>query len=70
MMRPVTIVTVIGSRLGEDHALTARLLGALVGVRVLALAQGPSHCSFSVVIEPDDTENALSGIHSLILSSQ
>ena len=68
-MRPVTVVTVIGSRLGEDHHLTAQLLSALGNVRILALAQGPSRSSFSLVIEPDDTDHAVTSIHQLTLSS-
>jgi aspartokinase len=68
-MRPVSVVTVIGARIGEDHRLTGQLLAALEGVHVLALAQGPSHASFSVVVEPEDTDAAVVGIHSLILNS-
>jgi len=68
-MRPVSVVTVVGSRLGEDHELTAQLLSTLAGIRVLALAQGPSRANFSVVVEPEDSDDALIGIHDLILAS-
>ena len=68
-MRPVSIVTVVGSHLGEDHHLTAQLLSALNNVRLLALAQGPSHNNISLVVEPEDTDAAIFGIHDLILSS-
>jgi aspartate kinase len=68
-MRPVSVVTVIGSRIGEDHRMIGQLLTSLDGVRVLALAQGPSHANFSVVVEPEDTDAALAGIHGLILNS-
>ncbi|MBI1258074.1 MAG: aspartate kinase [Chloroflexi bacterium] len=68
-MRPVSIVTVVGSHLGEDHNLTAQLLSALESVRILALAQGPSHNNISLVVEPEDTDAAIDGIHELILSS-
>lgn len=68
-MRPVSVVSVIGSQIGEDHRLTGQLLAALDGVRILALAQGPSRANFSIVVEPDDTEAAVTGIHTLILNS-
>ncbi len=68
-MRPVSVISVIGSRISEDHRLTGQILAALDGVRVLALAQGPSHANFSVVVEPDDTDDAVIGIHSLIVNS-
>ncbi len=69
MMHPVTVVSVIGSHLGEDQRLIGRLLSSLAGVHILALAQGPSHSNFSVVVEPEDTDAAVTGIHTLILSS-
>jgi aspartokinase len=67
-MRPVSVITVVGSRLGEDHRLTAQLLSALEGIHILALAQGPSHNNLSVVIEPEDADDALTNIHQLILA--
>jgi aspartokinase len=67
--RPVSVVTVVGSRLGEDHGLTARLLERLAGIRVYALAQGPANASFSVVVEPEDAEATVLGIHELIIAS-
>jgi aspartate kinase len=66
-MRPVSVVTVVGAQIGEDHRQTGRLLAALEGVRILALSQGPAGASFSVVVEPDDTDAAMDGIHALIL---
>lgn len=68
-MRPVQIVTVIGTRLGEVHPLTADVLLSLEGIPLLALSQGPSHCSLSLVVETDYAEAALTRIHNLILKS-
>ncbi len=67
--RPVQVVTVIGTRLGEIHTLTADILLSLEGVPILALAQGPSHCSLSLVVETQYGEIAVSRIHNLILKS-
>jgi bifunctional aspartokinase / homoserine dehydrogenase 1 len=69
LTRPVSVVTAIGSKLDELHAVTASVYQALNGVRILALAQGPSHCSLSFVTEPHDAEKSLLQIHALILSN-
>lgn len=68
-MRPVSVVTVIGSQIGDDHQMIGQLLAALDDVHILALAQGPSHANFCVVVEPQDTDAALDGIHNLIVNS-
>jgi aspartokinase len=60
---------VIGTRLGEVHALTADVLLALEGIPVLALSQGPSQCSLSLVVETQYGDLALARIHNLILKS-
>ncbi len=68
-MRPVSVVTVVGSQLGSDHGHTSQLLHELENLPILALAQGPAHTSFSVVLEPEDTDAAVARIHELILNS-
>ena len=68
-IRPVQVVTVIGTRLGEIHTLTANVLLALEGVPLLALSQAPSHCSVSLVVETQYGETALTRIHNLILKN-
>ncbi|MFN8373713.1 MAG: aspartate kinase [Anaerolineae bacterium] len=66
---PVSVITAIGAKLDESSLLVGKVLQALQGVRILALAQGPSHCSLSVVVEPKDSDRALRLIHGLILSN-
>lgn len=66
-VRPVSVVTAIGSRMDETHALTVQVFQALNGVRVLAMAQAPSRYSLSVVVDPIDAERALGQIHNLIV---
>lgn len=68
-VRPVSIITAIGAQLNQSPYLTAEIFNVLGNVRVLALAQGPSHCSLSLVVEPQEAERALRQIHHLILSS-
>lgn len=66
---PVSIVTVIRDQLDESPILTARVLQTLSGIRILGLAQGPSHCSLSIIIDSAQTERALHLIHEFILNS-
>ncbi len=68
-IQPVTIITVIGANLDTQINLVALVFQALTKVRILALAQGPSHCSLSIVVKPEDAERALEQIHMMIISS-
>ena len=64
-VKPVTIITVIGNALDAIPRLTAEVLMSLDDIRVLALSQGPSHCSLSIVVAPEDADEALHRIHDL-----
>ncbi|MBC7809823.1 MAG: aspartate kinase, partial [Burkholderiales bacterium] len=68
-VHPVSIITVIGAMLDSLAQHTASILQVLEGTRILALAQGPSHCSLSVVVNPQDAQDALLHIHQLILKA-
>jgi aspartate kinase len=63
----VSVVTVIGDRIGESTLHSAAALQALTSVRVLAVAHGAARCSISVVIDPEDADLALNHLHALIL---
>jgi aspartokinase len=67
---PVSVITAIGANLDDSSALVGKVLQALTGTRILAFAQGPSHCSLSVVVEPKNSERALRQIHGLILGDK
>lgn len=68
-VRPISVLTAIRGGLDQHPELVARILLALDGVRILALAQGPSNCSFSVVVRPADAERALHQLHRLVLKN-
>lgn len=68
-VQPVTIITAIGSELNGFTNTTGKILQALHGIRLFTLAQGPTWCSLSLVISPQDSETALKRIHTLTLSS-
>jgi aspartate kinase len=63
--RPLSVVTAIGERLDDHPGLVAQVFTALDGVRVVGLAQGPSRCSLSIIVESGDAETALRQIHAL-----
>ena len=66
-IQPVSIVTAIARNLDQLLGLDARILQQLEGIQSVALAEGPSRCSLSVVIHPDNTDDALQRIHQLTL---
>lgn len=68
-VNPVRIITVIGAELDTVPELTARVFSTLGSVRILAIAQGPSQCSLSIVIQPQDGDIVLERIHDLILNN-
>ncbi|MDQ7035739.1 MAG: aspartate kinase [Anaerolineae bacterium] len=68
-VEPVGIVTAIGAGLDQMQGLNATILQQLNGIPIVGLAQGPSHCSLSIIVEQDATEEALRRIHDLVLSS-
>jgi aspartokinase len=45
------------------------ILQSLEDTQVLAFAQGPSGCSVSIVVDPDDTEQTVDQIHAVIINS-
>jgi aspartate kinase len=68
-VHPVNIITVISDKFDQRPSITAHILEALSSIRILAIAQGPSHCSLSVVVEPQFADSALEKLHQLIINS-
>lgn len=68
--QPVAIVTVVGSGMRGTPGIAGRLFTTLgqSRVNVIAIAQGSSECSISVVIDEWETETAVCRIHDLIVS--
>lgn len=66
---PVSIITIISEHLDEQPELTAAILQSLDKTSILAIAQGPSHCTLSIVLDPTDAEDAVLLIHQFIISS-
>lgn len=67
-MEPVSIVTVVGAGMRHTPGVAGGLFTALgnASVNVIAIAQGSSECSISVVVSDHDTGTAVAQIHRLI----
>lgn len=67
---PVSIVTVVGAGMRGTPGIAGKLFTALGQhhVNVIAIAQGSSECSISVVVDGKDTGTAVARIHDLIVA--
>ena len=65
----VSIVTVVGAGMRHTVGVAGRVFSQLgsSGVNVLAIAQGSSEVSISLVVDHADTENAVKALHALIV---
>jgi len=66
----VSIVTVVGAGMRHTVGVAGRVFSQLgnCGVNVLAIAQGSSEVSISLVVDTADTENAVRALHGLIVN--
>jgi bifunctional aspartokinase / homoserine dehydrogenase 1 len=62
---PVTLVTLVAERMGQQANVAGRFFHALgnVGVKVRAIAQGASERSISCVVDAEDTATAVRVVH-------
>lgn len=67
-LKPVSIVTVVGAGMRGTPGIAGRIFGALgeQQVNIIAIAQGSSECSISLVVEDADTASAVQYIHALL----
>ena len=65
----VSIITVVGAGMRHTPGVAGRVFSQLGnnGVNVLAIAQGSSEVSISLVVDAPDTENAVKSLHELIV---
>lgn len=64
-MDDVVIVTAVGAGMRSTPGVAARIFGALGGgeINVIAIAQGSSDCSVSLVVAAEDCATAMQKIH-------
>ena len=67
-MREVSIVTIVGAGMRGTPGISGRVFSSLGNnqVNVIAIAQGSSECSISIVVAAEDTASAVAHIHELI----
>jgi aspartokinase/homoserine dehydrogenase 1 len=67
--RESAIVTVVGAGMRHTPGIAGKVFSALgdAGVNVIAIAQGSSECSISLVVEAVEVNDAVAAIHELIL---
>ena len=66
----VSIITVVGAGMRHTPGIAGKVFSQLGnnGVNVLAIAQGSSEVSISLVVDAVDTENAVKALHQLIVN--
>lgn len=71
-MQPVSIITVVGAGMRHTPGIAGHIFSALGNhnVNIIAIAQGSSECSISLVVDSQDTGPALSHIHDLIVKRE
>ncbi len=68
-MDEIVIVTVVGAGLRHTPGISSRIFGALgnAGINVIAIAQGSSEYSISIVVSADEGDHALRQIHEEVI---
>jgi aspartate kinase len=72
LVEDCVIVTVVGEGMRKTHGVSGRVFTALgdANVNVIAIAQGSSECSISMVVGKDDEIPAVRAVHRLIVSKE
>jgi len=67
-MNQVVIVTAVGTAMQTTPGVAGRIFSALgaAGINIIAIAQGSSECSISLVVDATDADEAVRRIHALI----
>ncbi len=69
---PCAIITVVGTGMRYTPGIAGRIFSSLgeAQVNVIAIAQGSSECSISLVVDANDVNNGVLAIHRIILSQE
>ena len=67
----IVIVTVVGAGMRNTPGIAGKVFGALGkrGLNVVAIAQGSSECSISLVVAAAEADDSVRAIHELIVDS-
>jgi aspartokinase/homoserine dehydrogenase 1 len=69
-VQQVSIVTIVGSKINTKPSIMAKILQELDDISILGLSPGPSECSLSIVVNPEDSYSTQTRIHSFLIASQ
>ena len=69
-MNKVAIVTVVGSGMRGTSGIAGRVFSALTPINIIAIAQGSSECSISIVVDENKSGEAVQLLHDLIVTKQ
>lgn len=66
------IVTVVGAGMRHTPGIAGRVFGALgdAGINVIAIAQGSSECSISLVVSSSDAEATVQTVHGIVANGR
>lgn len=67
-VQAVTIITAISTSLNQGPQMMAEVLRAVGNIPLLGIAQGPSYCSVSLVVDVREADEAIGRIHQLIVT--
>jgi aspartate kinase len=72
VMENVVIVTVVGAGMRHTPGIAGRVFGALGAehINIIAIAQGSSECSISLIVDKGDADAAVRAIHRLIVNGE
>jgi len=68
VLPPVAIVTVVGIGMRGQRGICGSVFSALTPVNIIAIAQGSSECSISLVVSQEEAIKAVQLLHDLIIS--
>lgn len=72
LLESCVIVTIVGAGMRNTPGVSGRIFGALgsSGVNVIAIAQGSSECSISLVVSKEDAASAVRSIHNSLVEEE
>jgi aspartokinase/homoserine dehydrogenase 1 len=72
LLEGCVILTVVGAGMRKTHGISGKIFSALgrAGVNVIAIAQGSSECSISMVVDKQDETASVRAVHELIVSGK
>ena len=65
----ISLVTIIGAGIDSAPQTIAKIFQSIGDIPTLTMTQGPSHCSLTLIVKPEDADRLLDSIHTLVISN-